>query len=455
MNRALLIALALIPAACAGPRVETAALAPVTVPQAWQSAGPVEPVDPQWWRAFGDPVLDRLVETALADNSDIAIAAARVRAARAATLSAHAAQLPTLGVGAEGERARVVDPFEQPVVLSYGEPAVEFAYEADVFGALADRSRAARADLAASRASRDSVRLMVAATAVRGYVGLRALDARLDVAQATLALRTTSARLARERADKGYSPELEARQAEAEREATARLVPQLELAIARQEHALCALIGSAPAPIARGRTLDQLALPAIPAGASSRLLEQRSDVFAAGEALAATDARLAAARKEFLPQFRFSAMFGGSFATIQSNPFAIWSLGGSVLAPLFEGGRLKAGAEAAAAGRDAAAQTWRKVALNALRETADSLVAVDRIDAEEQHLVAQRSALAQTLRLATNRYRAGYTPHLDQIDAQRNLLAVDLALIESRADALNARVALFQAIGGGWQQSGR
>ena len=131
------------------------------------------------------------------------------------------------------------------------------------------------------------------------------------------------------------------------------------------------------------------------------------------------------------------------------DPISIWSVGGSILAPIFSGGRLQGQFDAATAQRDQAAFAYRKTVLTAFREVEDQLAAIDRLNVQEQALMAQRAAVADALRHATNRYRAGYSPYLEQLDAQRSLLGVDLALIQLRADRLNAYVALYQALGGG------
>ena len=132
-----------------------------------------------------------------------------------------------------------------------------------------------------------------------------------------------------------------------------------------------------------------------------------------------------------------------------SDPVGLWSVGGSILAPLFQGGRLRGQFDAATAQRDQAAFAYRRTVLTAFREVEDQLAVIDRLGAQEQALLAQRNAVAEVLRHATNRYRAGYSPYLEQIDAQRALLAVDQALIQLRADRLSAYVALYQALGGG------
>lgn len=447
MSRRATVLLAMAVSACAGPTVKTATVAPLAPAPAWRTdPGPVAPLDRTWWQGFGDPVLTELVERALANNTDIGVAVARVREARANVAVARSQLLPTLDASLSGARSREVDAFGQPEKQTAGEPKLQVAYEVDLFGRLADQRSAARDAYLASAAARDAVRLSVAGATASGYLTLRGLDARLEVARSTLAARAESLRIARSRVEHGYSPKLELEQAQAEYEATAQIVPQIALAIARAEDALSVLTGALPVATARGTTLDRLVAPPVPEGLPSELLRRRPDVAQAEYQLAASDSSLAAARKRFLPQLRL----GAAFSTLLTNPITVWSLGGSVLAPLFQGGRLTAQADAAGAQRDQAAFAYRRVALGAFRDVEDGLAAVHRLDEQVASGERQRAALAEGLRLATNRYREGYSPYLEQLDAQRGLLGAQLALIQTRSDALAARVQLYQAMGGGW-----
>jgi NodT family efflux transporter outer membrane factor (OMF) lipoprotein len=451
MSRRATVLLAMAVSACAGPTVKTATVAPLAPAPAWRTdPGPVAPLDRTWWQGFGDPVLTELVERALANNTDIGVAVARVREARANVAVARSQLLPTLDASLSGARSREVDAFGQPEKQTAGEPKLQVAYEVDLFGRLADQRSAARDAYLASAAARDSVRLSVAGATASGYLTLRGLDARLEVARSTLAARAESLRIARSRVEHGYSPKLELEQAQAEYEATAQIVPQIALAIARAEDALSVLTGALPVATARGTTLDRLVAPPVPEGLPSELLRRRPDVAQAEYQLAASDSSLAAARKRFLPQLRLGAAGGAAFSTLLTNPITVWSLGGSVLAPLFQGGRLTAQADAAGAQRDQAAFAYRRVALGAFRDVEDGLAAVHRLDEQVASGERQRAALAEGLRLATNRYREGYSPYLEQLDAQRGLLGAQLALIQTRSDALAARVQLYQAMGGGW-----
>lgn len=442
----------LLAGACAGPRIDSATVPPVTPAATWRTdAGPTAPFDSGWWQGFGDPALTALVERALVGNTDIAIAAGRVRDARAQLRLARAQRLPTLDAVGAGAYSRSINAFGEAIDQETAQPQVQAAWEVDLFGRLSDQASAARSGWLASQAARDAVRLSVAGAAASGYITLLALDARLAVARETLDARGAALRLARSRTDAGYSPQLELAQAEAEYQSTAQIIPPLEQAIVRAENGLRLLTGNVPGPVARGVSLDRLTEPAIPDGLPSDLLRRRPDVAQAEFQLAAADHSLAAARKRFLPQLRLTGSGGLAWSTLlPDDPLTLFSLGGSILAPIFEGGRLRAGAESAAAQRDQAAFAYRKSALTAFREVDDGLATAKHLDEQARILAAQRDALANGFRLATNRYKAGYSPYLEQLDAQRGLLGAELALIQARADALNARVSLYQAMGGGW-----
>lgn len=452
MRRLLTLAAAGLLTGCAGVSAPPPPQAQVTPPAVWRTTlTPTAAMDQAWWEGFGDPVLTGLVEQALAQNLDVAIAAARVREARAQEQIARAQLFPSLDLGVGASRARSVDPFGRPRESTAAQPVFQAAYELDLFGRVANQATAARRTAEASEVAADAAALSVAAATASGYITLRALDARLGVARDTLRSRAAALRIARDRARVGYTSELELRQAESEYEATAQLIPQLEQQIARQENALSVLAGIAPRTIARGQALAALRAPPIPEGLPADLLRRRPDIRQAELTVAATDASLASARAQFLPQIRLTATAGAVLSSALSDPVAIWSLGGSVLAPILEGGRLRGQVSGATARRDQAALGYARTALTAFREVEDNLAAVSRLAEQRTHLERQRAAAADALRHAQNRFQAGYSPYLEVVDAQRALLAVDLNLVQIEADQLNARVGLYQAMGGGWR----
>lgn len=433
------------------PAVRPAPDVSVTPPIAWRTQiGTQADVRPDWWEGFGDPVLTALVGRALARNADLAIAAARVEEARAQANLARSQLLPSVDAVLGASRSRSLGALGRPVESSVAQPGLQAAYEVDLWGRVRGQVRAAEAGVLAADAARDAAALSVAAATASSYITLRSLDARLRTARETLESRREALRIARSRAEVGYTSQLELRQAEAEFEATAQTVPQLELAVRRQEDALAVLAGALPYDLERGLALDQLRAPPLPSVLPSSLLRRRPDIAQAEYNLAASDASLASARAQFLPQVRLTASAGRLFSGALDDPVDVWSVGGSVLAPLFNGGRLQAQYDAAASRRDQAAYGYRRTVLTAFREVEDALAAADRLARQREHLQAQRNALAEALRHARNRYEAGYTSYLEQLDAQRLLLNAELALQQVRADELNARVAAYQALGGGW-----
>lgn len=441
----------LLVAACTAPQTPPPS-AEVSPPPAWRTdVGAVTPITADWWRSLGDPVLDGLVERALANNPDIGIAIGRVREARAQERLARAQLVPSLDLGIAASDARSPTPLGTVGESRVVQPVFQAAYELDLFGRVSNQVEAARASAQASEAARDAVRLSVAAATASGYVTLRGLDARLGIVRQTLAARSEALRIARDRAEIGYTSQLELRQAEAEYRAATQIVPQAQLAIARQENALSVLLGENPREIARGATLDALRRPAVPASLPADLLRARPDVAQAERTLAASDASLAAARAQFLPQVRLSATGGAIVSSALGDPVSIWSLGGSVLAPIFQGGRLRAGVEGATGRRDQAAFTYQRTVLTAFREVEDNLAGSVRLSQQRVEIELQRDALAEALRHARNRYQAGYSSYIEQLDAQRNLLATELTLVQIEVVQLNALIALNQAVGGGWR----
>lgn len=444
-------------AACAGPKPAPPADSAVTAPAAWRDDATMADATSQvalprrWWSSFGDPVLTATVARALAHNTDIASAAARVMETRAQLNLSEAQQGPNVVAELDGARQSGVSAFGKQLVQNPRQVQLSISYDADLFGRLAHLSQAARLTVLASVAARHTVTLAVATSAASGYIGLRALDARLLLLQQSLAARADALHVARRRAERGYSPMLELHQAQAEYQATAQLIPAAELAIRRQEDALSVLLGEHPRAAERGVALAVLRLPSVPTGLPSALLRRRPDIVQAEQLLAAADVSLDAARDAFMPTVRLAASGGYADSDVLANPVKLFLLGGSVLAPLFDSGRLQAQADGAAARRDQAAYAYRKAALNAFREVEDALAGCRRNGEQEQALEAQRDALGKLLRIASQRYRAGYAAYLEQVDAQRSLLAVELNLVQARSDRLVAVLALYQSVGGSWQ----
>lgn len=427
----------------------------VEAPAQWRTALPdTVPIKLEWWTVFGDPVLTALVEQAVTNNNDIAVAAARIREARAQEQLARSQLFAAVDAVIGASRSRAVSALGTPIEATGVQPQVQIGYELDLFNRIDNQIEAAHASALGVDAAHAAAQLSVAAASAAGYLTLRALDARLEIAHTTLTSRQEAVRIARARAASGYTSQLELRQAEAEFAATGALVPQLELAVRRQENAINVLLGRVPADIPRGLALVRIAAPPVPTILPSALARRRPDVAQAEANIAAADATLAATRAQFLPQIRLSATGGSVFSTqLRNDPLAIWSVGLSVLAPIFNAGRTQAQVSGAESRRDQAIYAYRRSVVIAFREVEDALAAIDQLQAQHARVAAQRQSLAEVLRHARNRYEAGYSSHLEQLDAQRALLNSDLTLAQIQGDRLSAYVALYQALGGGWEKA--
>ncbi|MGB3797085.1 MAG: efflux transporter outer membrane subunit [Alteraurantiacibacter sp.] len=451
MRRLILLTLtsALALSACAPTLQDAPAGASISAPVEWRTKlGQTAAVEAGWWNSFGDEQLANLVEKARLNNPDVRIAAARVEEARATEQSSRGFFRPSVGAGVEAGVRREVSPLGRAQDAIVAQPAFRASYELDLFGKNAARVDAAEAGVAASTAAQDAARLAVAAATASGYITLLALDARMAVLKETLDARGQALKFAQDRAEVGYTSQLELRQAEAEYYATSQLVPQLKAQIARQENALSVLTGELPGSIARGGDLADLRMPSPPGTLPSELLRRRPDIAAAEYRIAAADAGMRVARAQFMPTIDLGASAGIALSDLLADPVSVWSLGGSILAPVFQGGRLNAQLDGATAQRDQAAWAYRATVLNAFWEVEDRIAILARLGEQETALQSQRAAVADALRHARNRYRAGYTPYIEQVDAQRALLGVELSLVQTRADELTTLVGLYQAVGG-------
>ena len=428
-----------------------AAPAQIAAPQHWrESSGGAIAVDLHWWRALGDDTLSALVQAALVRNTDVLGAVARVDEARALVAVAEAGRLPALNAALGLQGARSLEPtgLTNTRVL---QPGLQASWEADLWGRLRSQVRSVALQYHASEAERAGVALGVASATAQAYVALLALDAQLALTRATAGSRAEALRLAADQARVGYISQLQLTQAQSEHEAVLQAVPELELAIVRQENAVRLLAGELPGPVTRSARFDDLQLPPVPAALPSQLLARRPDIAQRALLLAATGAGLEARRAAFLPQVSISAQVGSLLVNgLHYDPVTVWNVGGSILAPLFSGGRLAAQADAAAAQRDQAAFAYRRSVLTAFSEVENGLSGVNRLALQMLHAQQRRAILLRSLSFARDRYQAGYASYLEQLDAERNLYRLELDTITLRRSQFDNAITLYRALGGGW-----
>ena len=434
----------------------------VELPAAWMESAQNPARDGNWWRVYGDPALEKLIEEALARNSNLLLAAARVDEARALLGQADAAFYPS--VDAAFNRNRTLSSAATGLLppgiareRNDYRASLNVSYEVDLWGRLRTAAQAARADLLASEAARETVRITLVADVAKGYFALRSLDSQAAATRRTLALREDGLKLQQKRFDGGLISEYDYRQLEAEAAAARAQLPPLERDREIQDAALAVLLGRSPRAIVDGsisRTEDarEQLLPAIvPSGLPSELLLRRPDLVEAEQRLIAANARVAVARAAYFPSIQLTGFLGSEaqmLSSLFSGPAGIWQFAAAVAAPIFAGGRLEAQVGAAEAREKQALANYQGAIQNAFREVRAALASQSRARESYEAEGARTTALTFALRLARLRYDNGLASQLDVIDAERSLLAAEIARHEALRAQRAAVADLYKALGG-------
>jgi multidrug efflux system outer membrane protein len=441
------------------PAVET----PAAFRGAPDGAATASVADLKWFELFRDETLTRLVTTALKQNFELRIAAERVLQARAALGITRADQFPTVGVSGDAIAARVSRsgasrglPPDGDADVSYIEAGFSFAWELDVWGRLRRLSEAARARYLATEEARRGVITTLVADVTDTYLALRALDLELEIARRTREIATDGLRLTEARRARGVANGLDVRQAEQLLYTATGRIASIEREIATAENALSLLLGDVPGDIERGRPLEAFqAPPSVPAGLPSALLERRPDIRSAEQELVAANAQIGAAKADYFPRISLTGFLGvqsRALSDLLSGPAGLATAGLGAAAPVFTAGRTRANVRLAEAIHREALVNYQRVIYTAFRDVADALAVYRKTGeqrTEQQRLV---DALAQSARLATQRYEGGLDSYLPVLDAQRSLFEGELELARLRQRELASIVHLYRALGGGWSQ---
>jgi multidrug efflux system outer membrane protein len=427
----------------------------------WQVAQPAE-AQPrgQWWLAFNDPALTTLVEEATGANANLAAAAARVQQARAIAGIAQAQRsvLVDAGVGAQRGRASTTslglpDGTSVPVGNAF-QAQLSASYEVDLFGRVANSVNAAQADASASEATYRSVLLALQADVAQNYFRLRSADAELATLAKNVDLRVQSVKVNQSRFDNGDIGEFDLVRAKSEL-TTARAE---ELAVTRQranlEHALAVLLGRPAAQFAAAANpLADNALPAIPAGMPSTLLQRRPDVAAAQRAMVAANARIGEARAAMFPALNLSAQGGGASSALSNMlqwSSRSWVLGALMSLPVIDGGRNKNNVTRSEAVLAESVANYRQNVLVAFSEVEDNLSGLRNLASQAEQIDAGVVFARRSADLAQKLYDAGRSSYLDLLDAQRNLSLVERNAAQLRGERAITTVALIRSLGGDW-----
>ncbi len=414
--------------------------------------------DAPWFKVFEDPALQTLIKEAIAGNLDVRAAVARVEEARARAGIAKSFLYPQVdGVASYSARGASSSDEEDNGVRQNATYGFQLSWELDLWGRLRREKEAALAIVLATEQGRRGVLVTLVADVATHYFLLRELDLQLEIARATLKLNDETVTYFRNRLEGGVSNRLELDRIVANRARTAASIPDIEQQIAVVENNLSLLLGRPPSTVGRAVLSAGEALPpAIPPGLPAQLLERRPDVVQAEQLLVASNADIGAAKALFYPTINLTGFLGGISGDLSTflggdGSGGVWSIGSSLLQPIFNGGRLKRNVEVMQARFDAALAEYQKAALNAYREVANSLITIQKLAEIRVERQVGVDALRDAADLARTRYDSGLASYIEILTADQELFEQQLLLAQTRGAELRARAELYRTLGGGWQ----
>jgi len=446
-------------AGCAAPRPAPVATT-TALPAQWQAGaqeGAQEGVTADWWRSFGSAELDALVRQAQAQSLDVAAAVARVQQAGASARIAGAALLPEVGASLNASRQQRLGgnaSVNGSVNGSLFGAGLSASYEIDFWGRHRAERDSALAALQASVFDRDTLQLTVTAGVATAWLQAVALGERIAIGQNNLQSAQRLLALIESRARAGAATPLELAQQRGLVAGQRRGVEALRQQAGDARSALALLLGQRGGPDIATQTLAALRPPSIAAGLPAELLTRRPDIARAEAQLAAADANLLAARAALLPRVTLTgglATGGDPLRRVFDNP--LYSLAAGLAAPVFDAGRLAAGRDLAQARREELLAGYRAAIACAFTDTEVALNAVAGVAAQSAAQAEELAQAQRALTLAEHRYRAGADSLLTLLDAQRTLYAAQDGAVQLQALGLQAAVALYKALGGGWSRA--
>jgi len=327
------------------------------------------------------------------------------------------------------------------------------SWELDIWGRIRRATEAAQAELIASEEGRRAVILSLVSGVATAYINLRDLDRQLEIARSTAKTREEGYNIFKLRFAGGIISEMELAQVKSQYDEALATIPQIEKAVTQQENGLCVLLGRNPGPIPRGKTIDQLALPIVPAGLPSELLARRPDIRQAEQNLIAANAVIGVAKAAYFPSISLTGFFGyasSDLSDLFKGPAKVWQFSVPVSVPIFTAGKIAGQVKAAEAVQQQTLFSYQKAIQTAFREVDDALV--DQLRTREQ-LTAQANQVASLktyYELAQLRYDNGYTSYIEVLDAERSLFNVQLTYTQNQGVLFQALISLYKAMGGGW-----
>lgn len=463
VRRWLALATALLLAGCVtvGPDYHR----PEEKPVALQGVDPAQQSTAQfqaaWWKQFNDPTLDTLIAQAAANSPDLKIAVARLRQSRALLGTAESQQWPDIETSAAYSRSREQQPgfsSQRSTVTSY-QAGFDASWELDLFGGVRRSVEAARADADAGAAALQDAQVTLFAEVARYYFDLRGTQLRQDVARRDIVNQRDALKVIQARADVGTGSDQDVASARARLAAVQAQLPLLETQARADQFHLAVLLGERPGALdvdlsARSFTPIDVALPI---GNADEVLARRPDIRVAERELAAANARIGVAKADWFPHISLGGFVG--FLAGRSNDFGspstrAWSIAPSISWSGLNVQRVRSGVKASEAQADEARADYQRTVLRALEDVDNALVGFNQQRERVQHLVEQAEQSRRAAKLAGLRYDAGAADYLELLDAQRTQLSAEDQLAEAEAGINLQAIALYKALGGGWQACG-
>jgi multidrug efflux system outer membrane protein len=459
MKKAIIVLAVVLFAGCAvGPDYKRPA---VDVPQSFrfEEKEAKDLANTAWWQQFDDPVLNDLIRIALQENKDVKVAAARIEQFMGQYVTTRAALFPQIGVGASGGMQRATENGFTPFPTSVKNPNdvwevfLNGNWEIDIWGKIRRATEAARAGILSSEEGRRTVILSLVAAVASVYIDLRDADREMEISRKTAEAYKESLRIFELRFKEGFSTSIEVNMIKAEYEKALSRISFYEKTIPQLENALSILLGRNPGPIPRGKTLDELALPDVPAGLPSDLLEQRPDIRGAEQDLIAANAQIGVAKSLYYPAISLTGIFGFASTDLEKlfrTDAQAWSWSVPVVAPIFTAGAIRGQVQFAEAQKQELVVRYQQVIQTAFREVDDSLVDQKHTKDQLEALGRQTAALREYARLAQLRFDEGYTSYLEVLDSNRSLFDAELNYAQTKATLFRSFINLYKAMGGGW-----
>lgn len=413
----------------------------------------------KWWQKFQDPVLEDLIQEALANNKDLKIAEANIIAALGILMQVRAELFPQIGYLGEASRERLSQKTVPPLGLGVKNPANNFellstlSWDLDLFGRIKRLTEAAAANVIGKEEAYSFVILSLVTAVANTYIELRGLDEQLRISKRTLEAYEAAVRYFETQFQYGQVSKIVVAQSQTQYELAAAAIPEIEMQIVQVENALSILLGSNPKHIPRGKTIDELHFPDVPCSIPSQVLRNRPDIRQKEQDLIAANALIGAAIALYFPDITLTGNYGGASEQLKDlfiGPAKMWNYTGTLIGPIFTFGLIAGKVQEARGDRDATLFDYQLAIQQAFAEVENALSSYTLLKSEVAAKERLVKAAGEYEYLALLQYEGGYSPYFVVLQAEQQLFPSELSLVQTKVLLFNSLVNIYQAMGGGW-----